>query len=528
MADRPGGAHLDGSPNPPTLGDILRIRGEVSAPRTAMAFEGRETCYAEMLADAFRVGHALQAFRLSSGDRIGVLAKNSDDFFTLLVGAAMVGVVLVPVNWRLSPAEIEYILHDAGIRLLFADAEFEELAGAAMATMPDAPELLGMDGDRLRRWFAPYPATDPSVSVSAHDVALQLYTSGTTGHPKGVLLSHHNLNSVRVSQPAEERWAQWVEDDVCLISMPLFHVGGIGTALSSLYSGARMIIVREFTPAALFDFVERDGITRLFIVPTAMRLLLDHPRMAATDFSRLRYIIYGSSPITPDLLEAAMAAFGCPFIQVYGMTETSGTIAALPAEDHGAAAGARRRSAGRALHGVDIAIIDEQGAHLAPGIVGEIAIRSEANMIGYWRLEEATAEAFTADGYLRSGDAGYIDSDGYLYVQDRIKDMIITGGENVYATEVEAVLTAHPDIHEAAVIGVPDPQWGEAVKAVAVTVAERSVDANDLRAWARERLAAYKVPKSIDFVDELPKNASGKVLRKTLRAPYWADRDRAI
>lgn len=183
---------------------------------------------------------------------------------------------------------------------------------------------------------------------------------------------------------------------------------------------------------------------------------------------------------------------------------------------------------GRALHGVDIAIIDEQGAHLAPGIVGEIAIRSEANMIGYWRLEDATAEAFTADGYLRSGDAGYIDSDGYLYVQDRIKDMIITGGENVYATDVEAVLTAHPDIHEAAVIGMPDPQWGEAVKAVAVTVAGGSVDANDLRAWARERLAAYEVPKSIDFVDELPKNASGKVLRKTLRAPYWADRDRAI
>ncbi|PZQ24621.1 MAG: acyl-CoA synthetase [Sphingopyxis macrogoltabida] len=528
MAERGGIPHLDGDPNPPSLGDILRIRGEVSATRIAMSFEGRDTCYAEMLADAFRVGRALQAHGMKPDDRIGVLARNSDDFFTLLVGAAMVGAVLVPVNWRLSATEIEYILHDAGIRLLFVDAAFQDLATAAMADLQDAPTMIGMDDGGFSQWFAPYPATDPAVGVSPHDVALQLYTSGTTGHPKGVLLTHHNLNSVRVSQPAEESWAQWVEEDVCLISMPLFHVGGIGTALASLYSGARMIIVREFTPPTLFDFIERDGITRLFIVPTAMRLLLDDPRMAATDFSRLRYIIYGSSPITPDLLEAAMAAFGCPFIQVYGMTETSGTIAALPAEDHAPEAGDRRRSAGRALHGVDIAIIDEQGRPLPAGTVGEIAIRCEANMDGYWRLEAATEEAFTADGYLRSGDAGYLDADGYLYVQDRIKDMIITGGENVYATEVEAVLTAHPAIHEAAVIGVPDDQWGEAVKAFVVTAAGQSVDAADLRAWTRDRLAAYKVPKSVDFVTELPKNASGKVLRKTLRAPYWAEYDRAI
>jgi len=289
-----------------------------------------------------------------------------------------------------------------------------------------------------------------------------------------------------------------------------------------------MVIVRDFAPDALLDFIETEGITKLFLVPAAIQLVLDHPRARTTDYSRINYIIYGSSPITQGLLREAIAVFGCGFVQAYGMTETSGTVVALPPADHRLDDDRRMGAAGKPLQGVEIAILDEMGARLPPGRMGEIAIRSGSNMTGYWRRPGETQASFTADGFLRSGDAGYLDADGYLWIRDRVKDMIISGGENVYAAEVEAALAEHPAVAEVAVIGVPDPKWGEAVKAIVVAAPGVPLDPDALRAWARGRLAAYKTPKTIDVVDTLPRNASGKVLRRVLREPYWADRDRAI
>lgn len=515
----PAAGRLDGDRNPPSLGDILRINGHEYADRVAISYEGVDISYAQLLTRSLKVANALRSAGLGAGDRIAILAKNDAGFFEILFGAAIVGVVLVPINWRLSPREIAYLLSDSEARILFVGNEHYDLARDAAAPIADAPHIIELDASGaagFAAWRDLADGVDDFASVDPRAVALQLYTSGTTGRPKGALLSHHGLNSVRVSQPREAGWSQWTQDDSCLISMPLFHVGGIGTALASIYHGARMVIVRDFAPETLFDYIEREGISKLFLVPAAMRFVLDHPRARTTDYSRIHYILYGSSPITADLLREAIDVFGCGFVQVYGMTETSGTIVVLPPEDHQPTQTERMRSAGKPLAGVELAILGPDDAHLPAGQIGEIAIRSQANMTGYWKLPQATAECLMPDGFLRSGDAGYLDADGYLFVCDRVKNMIISGGENVYAAEVEAALCEHPAVAEAAVVGVPDDRWGEAVKAF-VVAASPGVDAEELRHFARERLAAYKVPKTIAFVTSLPKNSGGKVLHRALR-----------
>lgn len=511
---------LDGSCNPPPLGDILRINAGAHPDRVAIRYQGADITFAQLLERSLKVANALRASGVQAGDRVAILSKNSPEFFEILLGAAIAGIVTVPVNWRLSPREIAYLLEDSGAKTVFVGVEHRALAGEAIALISAAPVVIDLesaDGDGFPAWRDSASARDDFPDIDSKAVTLQLYTSGTTGRPKGALLSHHSLNSVRVSQPETARWSQWTREDSCLISMPLFHVGGIGTALAAIYHAARMVIARDFTPEALFDYVEQEGITKLFLVPAAMRIVLDHPRARTTDYSRIHYILYGSSPITPALLREAIEVFDCGFAQVYGMTETSGTIVVLPPEDHTLGDSDRMRSAGKPLAGVEIAILAADGTHLPPREVGEIAIRSQANMTGYWNQPEASAECLLADGFLRSGDAGYLDEDGYLFVCDRVKDMIISGGENVYAAEVEAALCEHPDVAEAAVIGIPDPRWGEAVKAFVVTAPGVAVEPEALRAFVRERLAAYKVPKTIAFTDALPKNASGKVLRRALR-----------
>jgi acyl-CoA synthetase (AMP-forming)/AMP-acid ligase II len=264
------------------------------------------------------------------------------------------------------------------------------------------------------------------------------------------------------------------------------------------------------------------------MVPAAMQIVLRDRRAREVDYSRVKYVLYGASPIPLNLLKEAMEVFGCGFVQMYGMTETSGTIVALPPEDHQATGGPRMRSAGKALPGVELAILDEEGRRLPPNEVGEIAIRSPANMSGYWNLPEATAKTIDAEGWLRSGDAGYLDEDGYLFIHDRVKDMIISGGENVYPAEVENAVYGHPDVAEVAVIGVPDPKWGEAVKAIVVRKPGRDPTPEEIIAWSRERIAGFKAPKSVDFIDALPRNASGKILRRELREPYWAGLERRV
>jgi long-chain acyl-CoA synthetase len=310
--------------------------------------------------------------------------------------------------------------------------------------------------------------------------------------------------------------------------MPVGHIGGTGWGIVGLVNGAKGVVAREFDPFKVLDYIEQDRISKMFMVPAAMQIVVRQPRAREVDYSRLKYILYGASPIPLDLLRECMEVFGCGFCQQYGMTETCGTIVYLPPEDHDPAGSPRMRAAGLPMPGVEIKVIDEAGTSLPAGTVGEVAIRSVSNMVGYWRLPEATEATMGQDGWLRSGDAGYLDEDGYLFIHDRVKDMIISGAENIYPAEVESAVYGHPDVAEVAVIGVPDDKWGESVKAVVALKPGATPNAEDIIAFARTRIAAFKAPKSVDFTEALPRNASGKILRRELREPYWAGRARRV
>jgi long-chain acyl-CoA synthetase len=313
-----------------------------------------------------------------------------------------------------------------------------------------------------------------------------------------------------------------------LVALPVGHVGGVAWAIVGFYSGARTIVLREFNPAVVLDAIEREGVSRLFVVPTALQQLLLQPRVRQIDYRRLRHILYGASPIAIDLLREATQVFGCGFCQQYGMTETAGTIVFLPPEDH-VAGSQRMRAAGKAMPGVEIRVVDAHSREpLAAGQVGEVETRSVANMVGYWRWPAATAQTIDDAGWLRTGDAGYLDEDGYLYIHDRFKDMIVSGAENIYPAEVENAIYGHPAVQEVAVIGVPDEKWGEAVKAIVVPKEGANADEADIIAFARTRIAAFKAPKSIEFVAALPKGPSGKILRRVLREPYWQGHERRV
>jgi acyl-CoA synthetase (AMP-forming)/AMP-acid ligase II len=515
-----------------TLGDIARVHARVRPTAMALTFEGRTTSYGMLDAHTNRVAHALRAAGVSKDDRIGYLAKNMDCFFEILIGGAKIGAVTLPIGWRLAAAEIAYLLENGEVALLFVGKEFRDLARQAIdisGRQVRIVELESGSADGYPAWRDSQSDEDPGVAISPSDTALQLYTSGTTGRPKGVMLTNGNLLEmwVRTGQAGIDCY-RWEPDDVCLVAMPLAHIGGTGWGVVGLLNGAGLVILREFDPPTVLGLIEPERITKLFMVPAALNFLIQMPGVKAIDYSRLRTIFYGASPIPLELLRQCMDVFGCSFCQQYGMTEACGTIVYLPPDDHDPGGNRRMKSAGRPMPGIEIKIIDEDGNTLPPETVGEIATRSTSNMAGYWKNEAATREALDADGWLRTGDAGYLDADGYLYIYDRVKDMIVSGGENIYPAEVEGAIFGHPAVADVAVIGVPDDRWGEAVKAVVVLKPGTEASEADLLHFARERIAAFKVPKSVDFVGALPRNAAGKVLKRALREPYWAGRERNV
>lgn len=515
------------------LGDAVRLHARERPDSIVFEFEGRQTSFAELDAHSNQVANALVAAGLKPGDRVSYVGKNSDHYFELFLGCAKAGVVMVPVGWRLAPPEIAFIVGNAEAKLLFVGPELQEMVQANVAELGAGRAIIAMEAGAVwptyEAWRDAQPATDCGVGVKEADVAVQLYTSGTTGKPKGAMLSHNNLlEGRRLGMSHPMPWAEWGPDDVSLVAMPIAHIGGTGWGLIGIVNGAKGVIAREFDPMKVLDYIERDKVSKMFMVPAAMQIVVRQPRARQVDYSRLKYILYGASPIPLDLLRECIEVFGCGFCQQYGMTETTGTIVYLPPEDHDPAGNDRMRAAGLPLPGVEIRIIDGAGNELPRGEVGEVASRSYANMAGYWKLDEATASTITADGWLRTGDAGYMDEAGYLYIHDRVKDMIITGGENVYPAEVESAVYGHPSVAEVAVIGVPDEKWGEAVKAVVVPKPGMTVDADEIIAFARSRIAAFKAPKSVDVIAALPRNASGKILRRELRDPYWAGKTRKV
>lgn len=511
------------------IGDMIAHHASHRGGQPALLFEGRTTSYRDLDAHARDVAAALVAAGCGKGARVAYLGKNGDLFFELLIGAALAGVVLVPLNWRLAEPELRGILADSQAVMLFATAEYRDLARSLAQTASGEIPVIDMEPEMFARWRGTGDAAGRRPEGTRSDVFLQLYTSGTTGNPKGVMLSQNAfLNALEAADSSGEYWRIWTPDMVSLMAMPAFHVSGTGWALGALYGGAKSVILPEFSIDSVERALSDHGVTHMMVVPAALQILVEKWEAAGSAPGTLRQIVYGASPMSPALLKRCLAMLACDFLQYYGMTETFGSVVALPPSDHVAPSGERLASTGRAMSGNSIRVIAADGDDAPPHGVGEVLIRSGAAMDGYWGLPDETARTIDADGWLHTGDAGYLDTEGYLYLCDRIKDMIISGGENIYPTEVENAILTHAAIREAAVIGVPDERWGEAVKAVVVLKDGAEIDAAALIAHVRQLVAGYKTPRSVDFVSSLPRNSSGKLLKRELRAPYWQGQTRAI
>jgi acyl-CoA synthetase (AMP-forming)/AMP-acid ligase II len=508
--------------------DIVRDQATAQPDGVALVFEGRQTTYRELDRAASQVANGLRAIDPAPEARIAQLAKNSDFFYELLLGAAKARQVLAPVNYRLAPPEIVAVVNDAAPSALFVGPEYFSIVEQIRPQLRTVRTVIALAGhhpewEDYRSWRDAQAADDPLLPCEPDDVILQVYTSGTTGRPKGAQLTHANLLATLAT--AQEWWPAR-QGDVGLLCMPQYHRVGIMGSCLGFATGSRTVVVREVNPGEILRLIPRERVTMARFAPAVLRLLLQAPGCRQTDFSSLRHIVYGASPIPLDLLHDTLATFRCAFGQVYGLTE-AGLVTYLPPEDHEPAGTARMRSCGRPISGMEVKVIDDGGHELPAGQVGEIVCRSRQNMKGYWNLPDETAKTIRG-GWLHTGDAGYFDAEGYLYIYDRIKDMIVSGGENVYPAEVEGALFGHPAVADVGVIGVPDERWGEAVKAIVVRTPAAEVTAEELIAFARERIAGYKLPKSIDFVEALPRTPSGKILKRELRAPYWQGQERQV
>jgi len=513
-----------------SVADISRVHAKDRPDAVALDFRDRTTTYSELDQRANRVAQGLIGLGQRPGARIGYLGKNCDRYFEVLLGAFKARSVVVGVNWRLAPPEIAYVLNDACCEVLFVGQEYYAIVEKILPDCPKLKTVVAMDGGHaswpaFESWRDAQSDSDPMLSVAPDDDVIQLYTSGTTGHPKGVQITNANYLAI-FKCLGEVPIGKYEPNDVVLIAMPLFHVAGVNLGLLTLAQGAHGIVLGETDPAEIIRLVQTKKITYAFLVPALIMFVVQHPTAASADFSSLKNISYGASPISDEVLLKARQVFGCEFLQVYGLTETTGAGTLLPHDDHDPARG-KLRSCGKPAPGHEVRVVDGEGRPLPTGEVGEIQIKAPSVMKGYWNKEEATRKAIN-EGWFATGDAGFFDAEGYLYIHDRVKDMIVTGGENVYPAEVENAIMGHPAVGDVAVIGVPDPRWGEAVKAIVVKKPGLEADPTDIIAFARERIAGYKLPQTVDFIDVLPRNPSGKVLRKDLRTPYWEGRDRQV
>lgn len=495
----------------------------------AVQFQDRAYTWSEWRDRILQIAGALAEGGIRQGDTVAFLDKNHLSCLEVTYAAGVLGAATAVPNWRLAGEELDYVINDCRARILFVGNEFLQQVMALRDRMTGIEQFITVGGehDEFEPWLTEAsPLWRPPV-VDPESTTLILYSSGTTGKPKGVQLTHRNLNAHNVDAlavlPARE-------DDCFLVAMPLFHVGGSCYAIMGIHAGARCHVARDADAPSLFAGLAA-GATIAFLVPPVIAGVLAAGEQAVAAFGALRRITYGAAPMPLPLLRSALAAWPrTEFVQVYGMTECAGVVTALLPEVHRDETQVERMaSAGQPIPGVEMRIVDPVTTRdVAPGETGELWWRTEQRTPGYLGKPEATAEAITADGWLRSGDMGRADADGFVYIEDRLKDMIITGGENVYSPEIERVLVEHPAVAEVAVIGVPDEHWGETVKAIVVPVEGTVADPDELIHYTHQRLAKFKCPTSIDVVEMLPRNPTGKILKRELRAPYWKDRSHKL
>lgn len=504
---------------PQSLGDLLYRSARRAPTAPALGLLATAISFADLDARVDAVASTL----LKQGracDRIAILGRNSAEQVELLLGILRAGQTALPINWRLAEREIAYILEHSGATRLFADAALFDTARRAMATHPIP--LQSLDPDAFAAWRNPASA-EVMPAIIRDALALLMYTSGTTGLPKGVMLTHGNvLDSLKIFGEAPLNLGP---EDVVFAPAPMFHITGIGPVLRAVQTGARLIVAGQFDPHDAIQTMAHEGVTYTTLAPAMIQACLASPVFDETPPDRLRIVVYGGSPIAPATLEEARQRIGCAFAQCYGLTETTGPVTILTPEDH-APGRNLLLSCGRSPAGVEIAVVDTDGRRLAAGETGEIIVRGPVVMAGYADNSEATA-ATIRDGWLHTGDAGYLDAEGHVFIRDRVKDMIVSGGENIYPVEVEKALAEHPLVTDVAVIGIPDEKWGETVLALVVPGAPQP-DTADLNAFCRQQIAGYKCPRRIEFVENIPRNAAGKILRRALREPYWNRHERRV
>lgn len=516
-----------------TVPDIVRHYGRTTPEKVALVDDQRSLSFGELDRLTSQMAHRLVQDGVREGDVVAFFGKNSIPYFLTLFAASKAGATLLPLNWRLTPVELSAIIDDARPAIVFVDEAFVPTLQATLERcqhrMPHQvvqPEA-GASG-ALERYFGDAPAADPGLPSDPRHTAWLMYTSGTTGLGKGVEISHQALNLMRLSEHLEPA-LQWRADDSLMMVMPNFHLLGTALPIQALYNGCTVSMMPMLEPGRLLELLGSTRPTILVLAPTVIQMMLDHPKAGEADLSSLRLIMYAGSAINAQLLKRALTEIsGCRFMQFYGTTECVGPMCILRPEQHDLVNEARLKSCGTPMPLVDFKVLDEQGREVPDGEKGELVIRTPAMFTRYRNQPELTAQVLER-GWYRTGDAGYRDpKDGLMYIVDRIKDMIVTGGENVYSAEVEQAVQRHPGVSMAAVIAVPDPKWGERVTAVVVRKAGAALEEAELIAHCRTQLAGYKVPKQVVFAESLPVSPAGKVLKRVLRETYWSGLDRAV
>ena len=514
-------------PENQTIQELFEWRFERTPKSVAHKFLDRETTYEELNIYSNQIANGLISLGCKPDSRIAYYGKNSDYFFEFLIGTLKSNTVAVGVNWRLAPPEVSYVLNDSKSEVLFVGEEFYPIIDQILEDLPNVKKVIAVDGNHTKyedfiSWRDSQESASTELKSSDQDDILQLYTSGTTGHPKGVQLTNRNFAAANESIDGIVPFEEGTTNLVC---MPGYHVAGTNWGIWGYIFGCRNIIIADIDPGLILELIEQEKIRSTLFVPAVILFLISHPNALSTDFSSLNFVLYGASPIADDTIIKAKEIMQCDLYQVYGLTETTGAITIMMPEDHDPKRG-KLRSCGKALKGVELKVVDENGKELKTGEIGQVISKSDLNMKGYWNKPDATKESIV-DGWFYSGDAGYFDEENYLFIHDRVKDMIVSGGENIYPAEVENALMSHEKILDAAVVGIPDEKWGEAVKAF-VVLSDSSLDEDQIISYTRTKIAGYKCPRSINFISELPRNPSGKILRRELRDPYWEGIDRKV